>query len=272
MLKSNYFNIYTKIMKLLNLVMILCVSGLFISCEKKEPVEIPSNKAQLLKVTYQSGDGIIDTLNKKVILKLDERTDIGVIIPKIEISPKATIFPPSDVAVDLSNPVLYTITSEDKSKKYIFTLMAYKAIAEFTVWDCSTWTPEITRVVQPAAIIKVFSKSEKVGTTETFDVLSTDPYGKAKFYGLRGTTYFITVSKDNKSSIKDGYVLNGRWDSQTEIENSGFIIPDASVGGYRFADINGDGRIWPDDKSNFDYFWVYSDMITLKLQDLYISN
>jgi hypothetical protein len=218
-----------------------------------------------------SGNGVIDTSNKKIILKVPETVDLTKIIPHFEISVNATIYPPSDVATNYSEPVVYTITSEDKSKQYVFTVSALKAIAKLTVYDCSVWTVTTPRIAQAGAVIKIFTKEDDVNTTKTFDLLTTNQDGEADFYGVKGTSYLVTISKDNKSNIINGYVLDGRYDSQTEIDNSP-VNASAVVGGLKFKDVNGDWHVWPDDRYNFDRMGVPTYITGVQSIDLYIAN
>jgi hypothetical protein len=228
-------------------------------------------EAKLLGITLISGNGVIDTANKKIILKVPETVDITTVIPHFEISTNATIYPPSDVATNYSEPVVYTITSEDKSKQYVFTVSALKQIAKLTVYDCSVWSVDVPRVAQAGAIIKVFTKVEDVNTTKTFDVLTIDQDGKADFFGIKGTSYLVTIASDNKSNIINGYVLDGRYDSQAEIDNSP-IDANAVVGGLKFKDVNGDWHVWPDDRYNFDRMGVPTYITGVQSIDLYIAS
>lgn len=255
-------------MKFINLLFALIIIGLSISCEKKEPEK--SSEAKLIKAFCESGDGIIDTISNKVTFKVPEETDLTKIIPQFEISANATIYPPSGVATDYSEPVVYTITSEDTTNQYIFTVYAFKPIAEFTVYDCSNWTPTSNRDPQGDAIIKIYSSQEDVGTTKTFDILTTDQNAQATLYGLKGISYFFTVEKDNKSNIVDGYVLAGTYNNQVEVDSS--CDPNATVGGLRFKDVNGDGCVWPDDKYNYDIISVSTNLSGIKYVDLYIAS
>jgi hypothetical protein len=228
------------------------------------------SEAKLLEISLASGIGIIDTANKKITLKVPENVDLTKIVPHFTISSNATLYPPSDVATNYSEPVVYTITSEDKTKQYIFTVSAFKPIARFIVYDCSSWTPTVTKTLQPGAVIKIYSTEEDVNTSKTYDILTTDQTGKAEFYGVKGTGYLVTVSKDNKSNIMNGYILDGRYDDQAEVDSYP-IYANAVIGGFKFKDINGDGRVWPDDKYNYDWIGVSTYFTGVQSIDLYIA-
>jgi hypothetical protein len=255
-------------MRLINLFFILGILTLSFSCEKKEPEK--NSEAKLLGITLVSGNGVIDTANKHIILKVPESTNITKIIPHFEISANAKIYPPSDVATNYTEPVVYTITSGDNSKNYVFTVSAFKRIAILSVYDCSTWTPTATRTLQSGAVIKIYSNEADVNTSKTYEVLTTDQTGKADFYGAKATSYLVTVGKDNKSNNMNGYVLDGRYDNQEEIDNSP-IYEGAVIGGLKFKDVNGDWRVWPDDKYNFDRMGVPAYVTVVHPIDLYIA-
>jgi len=257
-------------MKVLKLLFIIGLFGWSVSCKKSEsPI---NTEAKLLKVTCSFGVGIIDTVNNTVIIKAPESTDITQIIPQFEISENATIYPPSGVAVDFSNLVTYTITSEDNTTKKIFKVIVLKPIVKFTVYDCSNWTPTNFGVPLANSTINIYTKAENVGIEKIYDTLTADQNGQAILYGVRTNDYYLTVIKDNKSNIVNGYVILGRYNNQAEVDSS----PDqnASVGGLRFMDWNGDGRINLNDQSNFQVIYSQYDLnITgILLMDLFIAN
>lgn len=253
-------------MRVRNSIFLLGFLIVFTSCEKKETMK---NEAKLLAITLKSGTAVVDTANRKVLLKIPNGIDISTIVPHIEISPSARIYPPSDVATNFSNPVTYTITSQDESKQYIFTVSAVRQIAKFTVYDCSTWSQSIPRTLQPGATITIYSNEIDFNTPKTYDVLTTDQNACADFYGEKGKAYFVTVKKDNKSNIINGYVLDGRYDNQAEIQSSP-NYSGAVIGGLKFKDIDEDWYVWPQDKSNYDWIRVYGTGV--QSIDLYVSS
>ena len=258
-------------MKLLNTFIILCIVGFSTSCAKNDSGK--QNEANLLKVTSTFGDGIIDTPLGKVTLKAPESTDISLIIPQFEISNNATIYPPSGVAIDFTNPVVFTITSGDKATKYVFTVTVIKPIVKFTVYDCSNWSPTNFRVLQANAVIKIYTSATDVGTTKTYDVLTTDQNAQATLYGLKTNSYYFTVDKDNKSNINNGYVLNGRYNSQADIDSSPHYAA-AVIGGLKYMDVNHDAWIDANDKYIYDRISSDYQLINkpILLKDVYITN
>lgn len=254
-------------MKLSDLLFVLTIFIMLTSCEKKDS---DNRKAELISVTLDNASSTVDSSNNKVILKIPESTDVTKIVPHFSISPNATIYPPSDVATNFSNPVVYTITSGDGLKQYIFTVSALKQIGTITVYDCSNWTPSINRTPATNTEIKVYLRREDVNTSKTFDILTTDQNAKAELYGQKGIGYFITINKDNKSNIVNGYIIEGRYNNQAEVDAA--FDQNAIIGGFKYKDMNGDGRVWPDDRYNSDLIYFYSSYTGVKLIDLYIAS
>lgn len=246
------------------------IIGLAISCTKSETPK--SSEAKLFKVTGSFGVGIIDTTAKTVTIKAPDNMDITQIIPKFEMSKNATIYPPSGVAIDFTNPVTYTISSEDNATKFVFKVTVIKPIVKFTVYDVSNWTSTNNRVLQTDAIIKIYTKSDYVGTDKLYDSLISDQNGQALLYGLKTNDYYLTVSKDNKSNIVNGYILIGRYNTQVDADSS--PDPNAKVGGLKFLDLNGDNIVNSYDKTNSQIIRSQYDLETnsIFIKDLYISN
>ena len=257
-------------MKFLKSLFVLGIFGLSLSCEKNEsPI---NTEAKLLTVACTFGVGVIDTVNNTVIIKAPENTDVTQMIPQFEISKNATIYPPSGVALDYSNPVTYTITAEDNMTKNVFKVTVLKPIVKFTVYDCSNWTPTNFGLPQANSTIKVYTKAENIETEKIYDTLTTDQNAQAILYGLRTNDYYLIVTKGDKSNIVNDYVLLGRYNNQTEVDSS----PDANaiVGGFRFMDRNYDARINSDDKINYQVIWSQYDLnkTSLLLINLFIAN
>lgn len=255
-------------MKLTNFPLIFVVMIFSLSCEKEDTINI--SEAKLLNVTLESGKVVINSTNHIVLLKMPESVDITKITPHFEISEGATIYPASDAVTDYSYPVIYTIMSRDKKVFYNFTVLAFHPVLRVTVYDCTTWSLVVPRTLQPGAIIKIYTIEEFVNTTNIFDVLISDNDGKAELYGPRGFLYYITVNKDNKTNIVNGYVLDGRYNNQQEVDSA--FDPNATIGGFRFKDINGDGELRPDDKFNYDCIWVSESPSIIKSMDLYVAD
>ena len=124
--------------------------------------------------------------------------------------------------------------------------------------DCSNWTPVNFSVIAPDATVKVYTKTEDVGTDKLYETLTTDANGQATLWGPRTTNYYFTAEKGNKSNIKNGYLLLGTYNNQAEVDMS--PDPNATVGGLRFADINGDMKLDASDKISYQTIWSDNDL------------
>jgi len=257
-------------MKYSTILLLISIVILSFSCKKTDPVL--NNEAKLINLSSIYGKGDIDSVLHTVIIKIPDSADITKIKVTIELSKNATIYPPSSVALDFSNPVTFTITSEDKSIQYIFTVSVIKPAVSFTVYDCSNWTPENNKVLQPNAIIKIYTSPEDIGMAKTFEILTTGQNGQAILYGSRTNNYYFTVEKGTKSNIINGYVLLGRYNTQAEVDAS--IDTAARIGGFRFADINGDGRLSSLDKLSYEIIFSEYELVgagTLQ-KEVYIAD
>ena len=91
-------------------------------------VGIPlSNKAELISFTFDSTliivDNTIDSAAQTIFFTVEPGTDITNLPPQIKISEGATISPAADEPQDFTNPVAYTITSEDGSTSLTWTII-----------------------------------------------------------------------------------------------------------------------------------------------------
>ncbi len=233
--------------------------------------EDQNTESELISATSSFGDLIIDHDENVIFINADENLDITKIILHFEISGNATIYPPSGVALNYTNPVPFTITSEDKNSMNVFKVVVRNPIVYFTVYNCSNWTLENFREPQPNAIINVYTDPDEVGTANTYDVLTTDHNGQAILYGSRENHYYFTAEIGNKSNIVNGYLLIGTYNSQEEIDSHAYD-PNAEIGGLKFADINGDGVINENDKINYDWInrsiFLTNDFIS---KDVYLA-
>ncbi len=257
-------------MKYTSILLLISIVILSFSCKKTDSVL--NKEAKLLSLSSIYGNGVIDSILHKVTLKIPDSADITKLKVNIELSNNATIYPPSSVALDFTNPVTFTITSEDKSIQYIFTVSVIKPAVNFTVYDCSNWTPENNRVLQPNAIIKIYTSPQDIGTTKTFDILTTGQSGQAILYGSKSNNYYFTVEKGTSSNIINGYVLRGRYNTQAEVDAS--VDTAARIGGFRFADINGDGRLSSLDKLSYEIIFSDNELIGTGIlqKEVYIAD
>jgi|AntRauTorckE5430_2_1112549.scaffolds.fasta_scaffold07120_2 hypothetical protein len=92
----------------------------FSGCEEEEDFnEGPfiSKRRKILRFDFQQLEppvvGQINTKDSTVLLRVPFGTDLTNLVPTIEVSPKATVAPPSGVANDFSTPATYWVTAEN---------------------------------------------------------------------------------------------------------------------------------------------------------------
>ncbi len=79
----------------------------FLSCEKESTEK--NTEAELIKIEFSFGEVELNTETKTGILRVPEGTDVSSMIATISISEGATVYPPTNVALDYSNPVTFTV-------------------------------------------------------------------------------------------------------------------------------------------------------------------
>jgi hypothetical protein len=116
------------------LALFLILGTVFVSSCKKEEL---SSKKEILAFSFDKTKnpqlerfyaGEIDQTN--ITIEIAFGVPISQLIPTIEISPRATISPSSDLSTDFTGPVVYTITAEDGTTK-TFTVTVTNAAAPY---------------------------------------------------------------------------------------------------------------------------------------------
>ena len=81
-------------------------------------VKAKSNKKRILSFRFNALDldATIDESTKEITATVPMGTDVSALVPTITISDGASIDPVSDVAIDFTQPVTYTVTAEDGSQ------------------------------------------------------------------------------------------------------------------------------------------------------------
>jgi len=119
---------------------LVLVALLLTSC-REDPPEL-SEEADILsfRITRAGNPqlskdyaGIVDKPNLYIALFFDEDDPSGPMVPTIEVSPGATVFPASGTAVDFSKPVSYTVTAPSGARQtYTVTVSTPAAIPIIT--------------------------------------------------------------------------------------------------------------------------------------------
>jgi hypothetical protein len=82
-----------------------------------KPVKSSANDITRFRVIGQTGSAVIDTTNHSVVFTVPKWVNITRLVPFIEVSPRATIYPASGRRMNFTNPVSYTVTAEDGTKQ-----------------------------------------------------------------------------------------------------------------------------------------------------------
>lgn len=106
---------------------------------------------------------IIDPALHTVTAAVPFGTDITALVPTIEVSGGATIDPASDVALDFTSPVTYTVTAEDGIEEQVWTVTVTEGLASSET-DITAFT--IPELASPASI-----------NNASHTVVGTVPYG-----------------------------------------------------------------------------------------------
>ncbi len=85
--------------------------------------------AQMLSFSLeeQTGPAVIDEENQTVTIEVAYGTDTTALVPTIVVSEGAVVSPESGKATDFTNPVVYTVTSEDGENSVAYTVMVTTA-------------------------------------------------------------------------------------------------------------------------------------------------
>lgn len=241
---------------------LLPVLALFflLGCDNDEALMLTVN-FDFGEVTFDANDGVVNA---------PEDTDITSLTPVIEISEGASVYSSSQVAIDFSETVTYTVTSEDQQNVAYYKVSVYLPIVKFMVYDCSSCSAEnTTPEIASGATVSVFINTD--GTMVMQEELETDENGEVLFYADSDEVYYVTVEKGSAYFTQDGYVIKGVIDSESTLDDYNYYMPDAEIGDLILCDVNGDGTLSDDDK--LDYLEVWddeSDEATLS-KTIYIS-
>ncbi len=221
-----------------------------VACQKDDA---KNNEASLFKMSFDFGDVIFD--GNDGTIKASENTNLEKLIPTIEISEGAVVYPPSKAITDFTEPVDYTVTSEDQNNVNYYNVSVLLPIVKFTVFDCTNRTEE-SPIAELASNtnISIFNENES-GEKQAIEEITTDENGEAFLYGYRDIMYYFLANKNGAVNIINGYIVNGIFESQEDIDNYPPQNQPSQIGDLIFMDANGDGRVNEDDRVDYMRTW-----------------
>ncbi len=133
---------------------------------------------------------------------------------------------------------------------------------EMTILSVENWTPGNPEFTPVSGANLLLYKNNPYpsfvlgGPDYTF---TSDENGKViLLHDMNVDAECLLVEKDDKSNIVNNYVIKWIFESQEDIDNHA-IQDDATIGGYRYVDRNGDGVISEDDQAPCYEDPFYSD-------------
>jgi len=151
----------------------------------------PNTETEIISFTLadQSGPETIDSLFHIVIVEVISGTDITALVPTIGLSAGATVDPASGVSVDLSAPLVYTVTAEDS----------------VTTQD---WTVTVVKLPNTKTEIVDFSLTEQTGPAIIDNLLYTVIVEVAKETDVTAIVPTIVLSQGATVDPEGGFTTD----------------------------------------------------------------
>jgi len=160
------------------LALLLCTGAAFLSSCKKEEL---SSKKELLSLIFEASKNaqldrnyLGEISGTEVTASLAFGTDLTVLVPTIEISPRATLSPACGVPTDFSAPFVYTVTAEDATTK-AFTVTATAQPAPYI----GDWSGGPIDLGQSLMHVKVHVSEQGEMTLELSDLVTSELNGNS---------------------------------------------------------------------------------------------
>lgn len=134
---------------------------------------------------------------------------------------------------------------------------------ELTIKDGTSWTQQNPNLaLAEGAVVDLYiSQSSFDAGTPDFTATS-DENGELVFNDLAEGTYFMLVAKGDLSNIKDGFLIDGVFQTQEEIDGGAIHSGNPQPGDLRLVDLNGDAIISNDDKVEYQIIIYEGELIT----------
>lgn len=132
--------------------------------------------------------------------------------------------------------IVATALSCSKSKTVTPTPAAATTV-EVTVDEGRTGTAAAT------ATVYLYQSQDSVTSNTPKYTQTTDQNNTAKITVAYQPQYFVVVKKGTESNYYSGLIPIGIFATQTDIDSSPFQSPAGVIGGVKYQDTNGDGKI-----------------------------
>lgn len=129
--------------------------------------------------------------------------------------------------------------------------------AKIIIWSTAEWTTESPNY-EPAnnATVHFYKEYPEAFTLGEPDyTFYSDENGHVKIYDNEIDAVCFVVIKNQESNIVNGFLIGGIFASQEEIDNWAFI-ENATIGSYKYLDLNGDGIVDDADKAPSESIFI----------------
>ena len=185
-----------------------------------------SSETDILSFVIEGQVGVttIDTDNHTVTLTMPFVTDLSTLVPDFELSVGAESTPATGQVVDLSTPVIYTITAEDGTTQQDWTVTVVKAANTATDIEevvVEVNTEEISIDVENHTVEIIFSHGTDISAVPVIFTLSegaTSSVGEQATFDFSVTQSIIITAEDG-TTVQD-WTLSGTFapNTATDIE------------------------------------------------------
>lgn len=129
--------------------------------------------------------------------------------------------------------------------------------AKLTIWSTEGWSVDNQNYSLAVNAVVHFYKEypDDFVLGEPDYTLYSDENGQIKIYDKEIDAVGFIVEQNDESNIVNGFLIAGIFANQQEIDNWTYI-EDASIGSYKYLDLNGDGVINEMDKAPFESIFI----------------
>lgn len=125
--------------------------------------------------------------------------------------------------------------------------------AKITIWSTADWTvatPDYHLATN--AVVKFYKEyPENLSVSEPDYIFHSDENGQIRIYDNEISAVCFIVEKNEESNIVNDYLIEGLFANQSEIDRWAYI-EGATIGSYKYLDLNGDGVVNEMDKAPYE--------------------